>query len=101
RTEQRSGTEHYGRAEWYRCPWRRHMMAVRPSPAALFWSARQVVRQHEEPPDPDRATGCCAQCTPDGCPLLDWARLLLAPSVHEPAMPVADMLAAELVDRAS
>jgi hypothetical protein len=38
------------------------------------WAAREVVRQHHEPPSPDRATGSCAQCQPGGgCRMLAWA----------------------------
>jgi hypothetical protein len=48
-----------------------------PSPDAVVWAAQQIVRQHMEPPDPDRATGRCAKCTPSGCPLLYWARDVL------------------------
>jgi hypothetical protein len=49
-------------------------------PAHVRWAAQQVVRQHEEGPDDDRATGRCAQCPEDDseCPLLAWAKAVLA-----------------------
>ena len=43
----------------------------------LVWAARQVVRQHTEPPDDTRATGRCGQCRDGGCTLLAWAGELL------------------------
>jgi hypothetical protein len=48
-----------------------------PSPATALWAARQVVRQHTEPPDENRATGHCGQCRDGGCSLLAWADALL------------------------
>ncbi len=45
---------------------------------SVTWAAEQVVRQHEEPPSPDRATGRCAQCRPEGwCELFSWARTVV------------------------
>ena len=46
----------------------------------IIWAARQIVRQHNEPPNPDRATGRCAQCGPEHCPLPTWATAVLAHS---------------------
>ena len=44
-----------------------------------LWAARQVIRQHEEPEDPDRLTGTCGQCPPTGeCRLYSWARAYVA-----------------------
>ncbi|HEX8630400.1 MAG TPA: hypothetical protein VF755_19745 [Catenuloplanes sp.] len=44
------------------------------TPDFVVWVARRVVAQHAEEPHPDRATGRCAQCLPEGpCPLLVWA----------------------------
>lgn len=37
-----------------------------PSPAAVYWAAEQVIRQHAEPASEHRATGRCKQCGPDG-----------------------------------
>ncbi|MBO0868489.1 MAG: hypothetical protein J2P15_07980 [Micromonosporaceae bacterium] len=56
-----------------------------PSPEAMEWAARQILRQHVEPPDPDRATGSCAQCTDDGCRMLEWAEAVL----HSTLVPAA------------
>jgi hypothetical protein len=58
-----------------------------PSQETLVWAARQVVRQHTEPPDETRATGRCGQCLDIGCALLVWAtstldRLALVSSAH-------------------
>jgi hypothetical protein len=44
----------------------------------IMWAAQRIVRQHEEPPSRDRATGCCAQCKEAGCLLLTWAITVLA-----------------------
>jgi hypothetical protein len=52
-----------------------------PSKATMMWAAQQIVRQHEEPPEPDRATGHCAQCREGGCSLLSWAMAVLAPDL--------------------
>jgi hypothetical protein len=44
-----------------------------------LWTAHQVIRQHDEGEDPDRATGSCGQCKPTGeCSLVAWARALVA-----------------------
>jgi len=48
------------------------------SDSAIVWAARQVVRQHVEPVDADRATGLCAQCRDAGCDLLVWAKTVVA-----------------------
>ncbi|HZN20710.1 MAG TPA: hypothetical protein VFB84_21365 [Micromonosporaceae bacterium] len=54
------------------------------SPDTIRWAAQQVTRMHDEPPDPHRATGRCAQCGADRCRLLAWARQTLAvtPAPH-------------------
>jgi len=46
-------------------------------PDAIQWAAQQVIRQHDEPADPHRTTGRCAQCGEEGCRMLTWARLTL------------------------
>jgi hypothetical protein len=52
-----------------------------PSHDTLTWAAEQIVRQHDEPPEADRATGHCAQCTDHGCPMLSWAYAVLSPAL--------------------
>ena len=32
-------------------------------------------------PEADRATGHCAQCTDQGCPMLSWAQTVLSPAL--------------------
>jgi hypothetical protein len=53
---------------------------------SVEWVAQQLIRQHEEGPDPVRATGRCAQCNPEGwCELLSWARtVVLAAGLSHP-----------------
>ena len=46
-----------------------------PSPAAVEWARIRVLAMHREVWNPHRATGGCAQCGPDGCPLLDEAEV--------------------------
>lgn len=58
----------------------RHLDDVTPETSAstVVWLARQTIRQHEEPPNPDRLTGRCGQCQLDGaCELLSWSRLVV------------------------
>jgi hypothetical protein len=52
-----------------------------PSHETLMWAAQQIVRQHEEQPEVDRATGHCAQCTEHGCSMLAWAMTVLSPQL--------------------
>lgn len=60
------------------------------SPEVIHWAAQQVLRQHNEPDSPDRATGRCAQCAPNGCRLLGWAQHTITVL---PAVPNAAALA--------
>ena len=46
-----------------------------------MWAAEQIIRQHSELPEADRATGHCAQCTDQGCPMLSWAQTVLSPAL--------------------
>lgn len=39
----------------------------------MLWASKQVITQHSEIASPDRATGACKQCRPDGCDMLTWA----------------------------
>lgn len=57
------------------------------SPQVIHWATQQVLRQHNEPANPDRATGRCAQCTPNGCRLLSWAQhtITVLPAVPDAA----------------
>jgi len=47
------------------------------SDGTVQWAARQVVRQHTEPPDDNRTTGSCAQCRDGDCDLLRWATVVV------------------------
>ena len=55
--------------------------AALPSHDTLIWAAEQIIRQHAELPEADRATGHCAQCTDQGCPMLSWAQTVLSPAL--------------------
>lgn len=44
-----------------------------PTLDTVLWVAHQVLRQHNEPPDPTRATGSCSQCQDGACPMYAWA----------------------------
>lgn len=46
----------------------------RPSWEVVSWAAARIVVMHGEKSHPDRATGRCAMCPPEGeCPMLRWA----------------------------
>jgi 8-hydroxy-5-deazaflavin:NADPH oxidoreductase len=49
---------------------------------ALHWTAREIIRQHQEPSSPHRKTGLCKQCgntqPVEGCRLRQWAEAMLA-----------------------
>jgi hypothetical protein len=48
------------------------------SVTALTLAATLTVEQHQAQPRQSYAPGTCRQCTPQGCPQLDWAQRTLA-----------------------
>jgi hypothetical protein len=62
------------------------MTTAAPSRTTITWAAQQIVRQHREPAEPDRATGTCAQCTDAGCAMLTWAKDVLSPELARSAI---------------
>lgn len=57
------------------------MTTAAPSRTTIMWAAQQIVRQHHESAEPDRATGTCAQCNEHGCSMLTWAKGVLSPDL--------------------
>jgi hypothetical protein len=49
-----------------------------PSPLALAVAAQLTIDQHQARPGRMYDPGTCRQCTPQGCPQLDWAIRALA-----------------------
>lgn len=58
-----------------------------PSPAALLWSARRTVAQHE--PGEARKSGC-KDCTPSGCGRLAAAREVVSRAETDRPVTLAD-----------
>ncbi|WP_329108508.1 hypothetical protein OG792_07555 [Micromonospora sp. NBC_01699] len=49
-----------------------------PLTKAAIWEAADLTRRQHQPGRYPWQTGTCRQCTPDGCPQLDWAHRSLA-----------------------